>query len=161
MTSGIDQQMASETDTRSDNGNPPSTAGVWRRFAAGFYDLLLLAAVWMLITLIFIVLRGGEAISPGSLPYQALLLVVAAAFYISSWLRGGQTLGMRAWRILLEKSSGAAIDLRTGLLRFASGLLTIASCGVGLVWLWIDRDGLTWHDRLAGTRVIVLPAKAR
>ncbi len=161
MTSGIDQQMASETDTRSDNGNPPSTAGVWRRFAAGFYDLLLLAAVWMLITLIFIVLRGGEAISPGSLPYQALLLVVAAAFYISSWLRGGQTLGMRAWRIRLEKSSGAAIDLRTGLLRFASGLLTIASCGVGLVWLWIDRDGLTWHDRLAGTRVIVLPAKAR
>ena len=153
--------MASETDTRSDNGNPPSTAGVWRRFAAGFYDLLLLAAVWMLITLIFIVLRGGEAISPGSLPYQALLLVVAAAFYISSWLRGGQTLGMRAWRIRLEKSSGAAIDLRTGLLRFASGLLTIASCGVGLVWLWIDRDGLTWHDRLAGTRVIVLPAKAR
>ena len=161
MASGIDQQMASETDTRSDNGNPPSTAGVWRRFAAGFYDLLLLAAVWMLITLIFIVLRGGEAISPGSLPYQALLLVVAAAFYISSWLRGGQTLGMRAWRIRLEKSSGAAIDLRTGLLRFASGLLTIASGGVGLLWLWIDRDGLTWHDRLAGTRVIVLPAKAR
>jgi uncharacterized RDD family membrane protein YckC len=89
-----------------------------------------------------------------------LLFVVAAAFYISSWLRGGQTLGMRAWRIRIEKSSGAAIDLRTGLLRFASGLLTIASGGVGLMWLWIDRDGLTWHDRLAGTRVIVLPAKA-
>ena len=125
---------------RTDNPNPPMSAGVWRRFAAGFYDLLLLAAVWMLITLIFIVLRGGEAISPGSLPYQLLLFVVAAAFYISSWLRGGQTLGMRAWRIRLEKSSGAAIDLRTGLLRFASGLLTIASGGVGLLWLWIDRD---------------------
>ena len=52
---------------RTDNPNPPMSAGVWRRFAAGFYDLLLLAAVWMLITLIFIVLRGGEAISPGSL----------------------------------------------------------------------------------------------
>jgi uncharacterized RDD family membrane protein YckC len=153
--------MASATAPRTNDPNPPSTAGVWRRFAAGFYDLLLLAAVWMLITLIFIVLRGGEAISPGSLPYQLLLFVVAAAFYISSWLRGGQTLGMRAWRIRLEKSSGAAIDLRTGLLRFASGLLTIASGGVGLVWLWIDRDRLTWHDRLAGTRVIVLPAKAR
>jgi uncharacterized RDD family membrane protein YckC len=30
---------------------------------------------------------------------------------------------------------------------------------VGLLWLWVDRDALTWHDRLAGTRVVVLPAK--
>jgi uncharacterized RDD family membrane protein YckC len=153
--------MASATATRTDHPTAPRPAGVWRRFAAGFYDLLLVAAVWMLITLIVIVLRGGEAISPGALSYQLLLFVIAAAFYISSWLRGGQTLGMRAWRIRLEKNSGAAIDLRTGLLRFATGLLTIASGGVGLMWLWIDRDGLTWHDRLAGTRVIVLPAKAR
>ena len=29
--------------------------------------------------------------------------------------------------------------------------------GLGLLWLWIDRDELTWHDRLAGTRVVVLP----
>ena len=144
---------------RSDHGNQPRTAGVWRRLVASFYDLLLLVAVWMLVTLIIIALRGGEAISPGALPFQLLLFVIGAAFYISSWLRGGQTLGMRAWRIRLEKGSGAAIDLRTGLLRFASGLLTIASCGVGLAWLWIDRDGLTWHDRLAGTRVVVLPAK--
>jgi uncharacterized RDD family membrane protein YckC len=151
----------SQAISRSDPGDPVPTAGVWRRFAAGFYDLLLLAAVWMLITLIVIVLRGGEAVSPGALPYQLLLFVVAAAFYISSWLRGGQTLGMRAWRIRLEKNSGAAIDLHTGLLRFASGLLTIASGGVGLLWLWIDRDRLPWHDRLAGTRVVVLPAKAR
>jgi uncharacterized RDD family membrane protein YckC len=67
---------------------------------------------------------------------------------------------MRAWRIRLEKRSGEPVDLRTGLLRFATGLLTVASCGAGLIWLWIDRDALTWHDRLAGTRVVVLPAKA-
>ena len=134
-------------------------AGVWRRLAASFYDLLLLAAVWMLTTLIVLVLRGGQAISPGVLPYQVLLFIVAAAFYVSSWVRGGQTLGMRAWRIRLEKRSGESIDLRTGLLRFASGLLTVASCGLGLVSLWVYRDALTWHDRLAGTRVIVLPAK--
>ncbi|MEZ5561933.1 MAG: RDD family protein [Gammaproteobacteria bacterium] len=150
----------SETVPRPDHASQARIAGVWRRLAAGFYDLLLLAAVWMLVTLIVIVLRGGEAISPGALPFQVLLFVVGAAFYISSWLRGGQTLGMRAWRIRLEKDSGAAVDLRTGLLRLATGLLTIASGGVGLLWLWVDRDGLTWHDRLAGTRVIVLPASA-
>jgi uncharacterized RDD family membrane protein YckC len=132
-------------------------AGVWRRLAAGFYDLLLLAAAWMLVTLIVITLRGGAAVSPGALGYQLLLLGVAAAFHISCWMRGGQTLGMRAWRIRLEQRSGAAIDLRTGLLRFAAGLLTVLSCGAGLLWLWVDRDRLTWHDRLAGTRVVLLP----
>jgi uncharacterized RDD family membrane protein YckC len=151
----------SKTISRADPGGTCATAGVWRRLAAGFYDLLLLAAVWMLVTLIVIVLRGGEAVSPGALPYQLLLFAVAAAFHISSWLRGGQTLGMRAWRIRLEKRSGADIDLRTGLLRFAAGVLTVLSCGAGLLWLLVDRDGLTWHDRLANTRVIRLPAKAR
>lgn len=140
-----------------DKISPMESASVWRRLAAGFYDLLLLAAVWMLVTLIVIVLRGGEAISPGALPYQLLLFIIAAAFHISSWLRGGQTLGMRAWRIRVEKRSGGAIDLRTGLLRFAAGMLTVLSCGAGLLWLWVDRDRLTWHDRLAGTRVVLLP----
>ncbi len=149
----------SEANNGIGSGGPAALAGVWRRLAASFYDLLLLAAVWMLTTLIVLMLRGGQAVSPGALPYQLLLFIVAAAFYVSCWMRGGQTLGMRAWRIRLEKRSGEAVDMRTGLLRFATGLLTVASCGVGLVWLWVDRDALTWHDRLAGTRVVVLPAK--
>ncbi len=150
----------SEPGPAPDHGEQLSTAGVWRRIAAGVYDLLLLAAVWMLTTLILVMLRGGQAISPGALGYQLLLLGVAAAFYVSCWMRGGQTLGMRTWRIRLEQRSGEAIDLRTGMLRFAAGLLSILSCGAGLLWLWIDRDALTWHDRLAGTRVVVVPARS-
>jgi uncharacterized RDD family membrane protein YckC len=151
--------MTSASIHGSDNRDPLRTAGVWRRIAACVYDLLLLAAVWMLTTLIVVGLQGGQAIRPGALGYQLLLLGVAAAFYVSCWMRGGQTLGMRAWRIRLERRSGEAVDLRTGMLRFAAGMLSVISCGVGLLWLWVDRDALTWHDRLAGTRVVVLPAK--
>jgi uncharacterized RDD family membrane protein YckC len=151
--------MTSASNPGADNRDPLRTAGVSRRIAACVYDLLLLAAVWMLTTLILVVLQGGQAIRPGALGYQLLLLGVAAAFYVSCWMRGGQTLGMRAWRIRLERRSGEAVDLRTGMLRFAAGMLSVISCGVGLLWLWVDRDALTWHDRLAGTRVVVLPAK--
>ena len=42
-----------------------------------------------------------------------------------------------------------------------AGLLSVLSCGLGLLWLWIDRDELTWHDRLAGTQVVVLPKPPR
>jgi uncharacterized RDD family membrane protein YckC len=136
---------------------PPPTAGVFRRLAAGCYDALLLGAVWMLATLAIVALRGGEPVPPGQLVYQLLLLGTTALFFITSWLRGGQTLGMRAWRLKVERESGAPLDARTGIVRFIGGLLSVLTGGLGLLWLWIDRDELTWHDRLAGTRVVVVP----
>jgi uncharacterized RDD family membrane protein YckC len=133
------------------------TAGVLRRLAAGCYDALLLGAVWMLATLAIVVLSGGKPVPPGQPAYQLLLLGTSALFFITSWLRGGQTLGMRAWRLRVEQESGEPLDARTGIVRFIGGLLSVLTCGFGLFWLWIDRDELTWHDRLAGTRVVLLP----
>ena len=110
-----------------------------------------------LATLAVVAVRGGQPVPAGEPAYQLLLLVVAALFFIASWLRGGQTLGMRAWRLRVERESGEALDTRAGILRFLGGLLSVATGGIGLLWLWVDRDELTWHDRLAGTRVVVLP----
>ncbi|MDP2323368.1 MAG: RDD family protein [Gammaproteobacteria bacterium] len=132
------------------------TAGVFRRLAAFTYDLLLLGAIWMLATLIIVAIRGGEPVPAGKSAYQFVLLLSAALFFIASWLRGGQTLGMLAWRLRVETGSGQPLDLRTGIVRFIAGLLSVATGGLGLFWLWIDRDRLTWHDRLAHTRVVVL-----
>lgn len=133
------------------------TAGVFRRLAAACYDALLLAAVWFVATLVIVAGRNGAPIPAGTFAYQVLLLLLAAAFFITSWTRGGQTLGMRAWRLRVERESGEALDWRTALMRFGAGLLSVATGGAGLLWLWVDRDELTWHDRLAGTRVVVLP----
>lgn len=133
------------------------TAGVLRRLAAACYDALLLGALWMAATLAIVAVRGGEPVPAGEPGYQLLLLVIAALFFITSWLRGGQTLGMRAWRLRVERESGEALDARTAILRFLGGLLSVVTGGIGLLWLWVDRDKLTWHDRIAGTRVVVLP----
>jgi uncharacterized RDD family membrane protein YckC len=110
----------------------------------------------MLVTLIIVSIRDGEPVPVGEPAYQLLLLVTAGLFFIKSWVRGGQTLGMRAWRLRVETGSGGPLDLRTGVVRFIAALLTVVTGGLGLFWLWIDRDALTWHDRLAGTRVVVL-----
>ncbi len=134
-----------------------TTAGVLRRLAAGCYDALLLGALWMAATLVIVAVRGGQPVPAGQPAYQLLLLVIAALFFITSWLRGGQTLGMRAWRLRVERESGEPLDARTGMLRFLGGMLSVVTGGLGLLWLWIDRDELTWHDRIAGTRVVVVP----
>jgi uncharacterized RDD family membrane protein YckC len=137
------------------------TAGVARRLAAGCYDALLVGALWMVTTLVILTARAGEPIPAGTPAYQLLLLLVAALYFVVSWLRGGQTLGMRAWRLRLERASGAPLDLRTGILRGLAGVLTLLTGGLGLFWQWVDRDELTWHDRLAGTRVVLLPKGTR
>jgi uncharacterized RDD family membrane protein YckC len=130
---------------------------VFRRLAAMVYDLLLLAALWMTATFVLVIGRGGAPVPPGNLPYQLLLAAITAGFFIGFWLRGGQTLGMRAWRLRVALPSGAPLDVRTAVVRLAAGLVSAACLGAGLFWLWIDRDGLAWHDRAAGTRVVVLP----
>ena len=92
--------------------------------------------------------------------YQLYLLLVLAAFFLYFWLRAGQTLGMQTWRLQLI-GDHAALTPHRCLLRLLAALLSWAALGAGYWWVLFDRNNLTWHDRLSGTRVVVLPKKAR
>jgi hypothetical protein len=105
----------------------------------------------------FIEQPGGDPVPAGNIVFQLTLLGIAAVFFTGFWSRGGQTLGMRAWRLRVESRSGKGIGAGTSLLRFAGVLVSISVFGLGFLWLLVDRDKLSWHDRLAGTRVVVLP----
>ena len=137
-----------------------TTAGLFRRLAAAVYDALVVAALCMLTTLIVLVFRGGEPVSPGNPLYQASLFATAAAFFVTFWVKGGQTVGMRAWRIRVERQSGGALSWQLGVARFIVGVLCLMPLGLGMLWLQIDRDRLTWYDRLTKTRVIIVPKPA-
>jgi uncharacterized RDD family membrane protein YckC len=49
------------------------------------------------------------------------------------------------------------LTLRRGLVRFITAIPAIAVFGLGIFWLLFDPDKQTLPDRLAGTRVIVIP----
>ena len=131
--------------------------GLFRRLAAIFYDSLLLGALWMGATFPLLFLTHGEAIHAGNPAYTAYLLVIGWAFFGWFWTRGGQTLGMRAWRFEVQTTSGRPLGWRLASGRYAAAVLSWLALGLGFIWQWIDRDGLAWHDRLSGTRLIVLP----
>ena len=74
-----------------------------------------------------------------------------------SWRRGGQTLGMRPWRIRVVAADGGTPSAGALWRRYAVGMLSLLAGGLGFWWAWIDRAGLTWHDRASATRIVRLP----
>jgi len=132
----------------------PESASLFRRLAAFSYDLLLLAALIFCFTLIVLALRGGREIPPGSLWFDACLIAIAAGFFAGFWVHGGQTLGMRAWRIRVIGDDGVTIDWQRALTRFAAAVVAVLPAGLGLWWSAFDPRGRGWHDRWAHTRVV-------
>jgi len=133
---------------------PP--AGLVRRLAAMVYDWLLLAGVMCSFTFILILLRGGTAIGPASWWFATALLALNFLFFSWFWTHGGQTLGMRAWKIQLERIDGRALGWQDALRRYLAAWLLLLPPGVGFLSGWLDRDRRCWHDRLSATRVVRL-----
>lgn len=150
-------------DARSDPAsNPtsttaPSTAALvgWRLLAL-LYDLFPALGLWFAVGALAVLLNGGEPVYGDTLAgwlEMLALWLVTGAYATISWRRGGQTLGMRAWRVRVVTAAGNPPSWRSLLVRYAVGTLSLLAAGLGFWWAWIDRDRLTWHDRASGTRV--------
>lgn len=141
---------------------PPPTVSLARRFAALAYDALLLLALLFIATIPWAVAARGEPLAPlGRMAYQLYLIGVSGLFFAWFWTHGGQTLGMRAWRLRVTADAGGAVTPRHATVRFAIGIVSLGLLGLGFWWSLFARDGKTWHDRAAHTRVELLPKPAR
>jgi len=139
-------------------------ASLWLRLCAGIYDLLPLLGLWLGASAGAILLTGGALDThrlAGKLIVQALVLLVTAIYFVVSWTRGGQTIGMRAWRLRVVRDDGSPVRLAQAALRFPVALLSVAALGAGFWWTLIARDPRAWHDRAARTLVVRLEKAAR
>ena len=135
-------------------------APLGRQLGALLYDLLLLLALFIALSMIFVLARRGEALRLGDpllLPFRLCLLGCWATFYIYFWSAQGQTLGMRAWRLIVCDDQGHSLKIGRAAKRFLWLVLTLLPLGLGWFWRLWDRDGLSLYDRLAGTRLYYLP----
>ncbi|MGZ8218134.1 RDD family protein [Methylomagnum sp.] len=135
---------------------PPAPAGLLRRLAAMLYDALLLAGVLFAATLVILPLRGGEAFRAHDPIFSVYLLGVAFLFLGWFWTHGGQTLGMRAWRIRLQSSDGGPASWRQATVRYLFALISGACLGLGFLWIALDPHKRGWHDLASGTRIVRL-----
>lgn len=150
---------------------------LWRRLTALVYDLLIVIAIVMVVGLLCQLATGGKLIQTAAsvvIPawYQALQCLVVAAYFLSSWRRGGQTVGMRPWQIRLTRDDGGSPTWQQCVIRLlvagAPLVLLMLAPVIGLhatlwtllvVWTgWfavavLDPRRRTLHDVAAGTEL--------
>lgn len=172
---------ASETSPAAACG---ALSGLPRRLAAISYDSLLLLGVLFVATALamglVVAVMGTDAFKARN-PlehnpfFQTYLLWVCFFFYGGFWVYGGQTLGMRAWRLRVQRHDGRGIGWWQALLRFLTACLwllptaylhqvlhlgTGPSLGVGGAVLLLLL-ALRLPDRFSETELRVMPRPAR
>ncbi|WP_425490459.1 RDD family protein [Dyella mobilis] len=150
---------------------------LWRRLIALVYDLVAVLAIVMVVGLVCQLATHGQLITTGTQVhiawwYQPLQAIVVAAYFVVSWLRGGQTLGMRPWRIRVTNGNGAPLTWQQALIRALVAALPLlflflapvlglkpvlwAVAGGWIAWfaaaLFVPRRRAV-HDLAAGTEI--------
>ena len=129
-------------------------AGLPRRIGALIYDAILLLALIVVVTIVIMLARGWREIDSQTWWFQLVIVLVCGFFYCWFWVHGGQTLGMVAWHIQVQRRDGSALRWRDAVTRVVAAWLAGAPAGLGYWWSLIDCEQLCWHDRLSQTRVI-------
>ncbi len=148
---------------------PPVTL-VKRLFAIA-YDLLLLTALLFAIGVLVagimtFALNNGNAITEEHPFYFTSQLIILSALLCASylffgwfWVHGGQTLGMKTWKIQLTTIDNENISWKQAAIRFLVAIVSWLIASMGFIWSLFDKKKRTWHDILSATKLIQLPKK--
>lgn len=146
---------------------PLKRAGFFKRLAAMVYDWLAVIALAMLVTIVNLVAihflnKGGiidisgyadpSAYLNDQIWFQVELALWVWLFYAWFWHDGGQTIGMRAWRLKLQRVDGKPAELKRTALR---ALYSIFGLG-NVLLLVMPKAKLSLQDKLTKTEMIVL-----
>lgn len=144
-----------DTERPEANSFPPvQLASLKRRLVSMLYELLLLAALLLVASFAYIPIFGVLHGPFQKAVFQLYLLVVVGVYFVTFWVRGGQTLAMKTWHIRLVSDTGAALPLSLCTLRFALAFAGLLCAGLGFLWALVDREHQFLHDRLARTRLV-------
>ena len=165
--SGKIRQAVTDSSDKNRNENTPQGAALWRRLLALLYDAFLVGAIWMLLGFIVQIFIGtsNSQLVDGRVQTDpvtdwvifSLMMGSCMLFYCWFWLRSGQTLGMLAWRIQLQGVDRKKVSVGQALLRFLLAWPSFFLFFAGYLWTIVDSRGDALHDKLSGTRVVLLP----
>lgn len=132
---------------------------ILKRLMACVYEFLILVAIWMLFTWLYVSLFGDATHGAKRLWLQFLLWLITGVYFVMCWVKTGQTLAMQAWKMKIVSQDGDLLSLRQALFRYVLASVLTLMFGLSLLYMLVNRQRLFLHDQLLGSRYVVL-AKA-
>ena len=137
-----------------------NSAHLPRIFGAIIYDVIIV------FTLIFVAAQWFPLIPENIQTHPAIVLFkqvymlgISFLYFAYSWRRGGQTIGMKSWRIRLLSSNhqNPGVSWRQCTVRFLIAIVSWLLAGLGFIWILFDAQRRSWHDIASGTQLMLVP----
>ena len=153
-------------------------AGFWRRLVAYTVDNIIINIIFIILALIIATAFISGSMSGNarawavdltdparitSIVLLALALYVVLSIAYFTYFHGikGRTPGKMLLGLQVLSTAGTTIGFGTAFLRSVGYLVSslLFTIPVGFIWAAFDRRKQGWHDKIAGTVVIILPEK--
>jgi uncharacterized RDD family membrane protein YckC len=144
-------------------------AGFWRRFAAFMIDAVILYVVIS----VFIPFRNlgylklwnpdifpdfsGWLILPQIILCNLLALVLIIGYFVIFWVWRGQTPGKMIMNIKVIRPDGSNMTFGMAFLRYLGYIISTIPLFLGFIWIAFDKQKQGFHDKIAGTFVVIVP----
>ena len=128
----------------------------WPR--AGFF--IRLGALALDGVLIGLILAFVTGLLPRSLQFDngpGGWLLALAIYGAIMWKHKGTTIGGIICGLKVVRIDNRELDWATAIVRALACFLSLAVAGLGFIWIAIDDEKQSWHDKIAGTAVVLVP----
>lgn len=129
---------------------------ILKRIMACVYELLILMAIWMLLTWLFVSVLGDATQGRNRLLLQGLLWIATGLYFVLCWVKTGQTLAMQAWKMKIVRQDGQLLTIQQASVRYLLASLLTMAFGIGLLYMVFNQKRLFLHDRLLDTQFVLL-----
>ncbi|APV43518.1 putative membrane protein YckC, RDD family [Dehalogenimonas formicexedens] len=144
-------------------------AGFWRRFGAWIIDFIVLGAIFSVLEpllwpdfgkIVSFTTNFDSNYWVGQ--FRALSnivsILVSGIYFVGFWVWRGQSLGMMVAGIKVIQTDGSQVDIGRAVIRYLGYLISFIPLFLGFIWIALDSHKQGWHDKLAETYVVKIPA---
>ncbi len=130
-----------------------SNISLLRRLGAIIYDIfLVLSLAFFIIGIIIIIFFEKQAQT--NIFIFFIYLLTNYFYFTWSWVKGGQTLGMKTWKFHIQRNNGERITHKQAFIRFILSIVCVLSLGIGFVYQLFNNDNLALNDKFSNTLLI-------
>lgn len=125
-------------------------AGLAIRLGALFIDLILVG----------VVVGFSSGLLPRFIQFDSgpgVILPLLAIYGAVMWKLKGTTIGGIIFGLKVVRMDGREMDWPTAVVRALSCFLSLIVVGLGFLWVAIDEERQSWHDKISGTTVVRVP----